>query len=279
MNCVLRGTGGILHLKQSMVSEPPAQMEGTLALLLQVLREDLVGAYLHGSAVLGGLRPHSDLDILVLSRRRLRPDETQRLVNGLLALSGGLHPRPPLLALEVTIVVQSDVRPWRYAPRMEFQFGEWLRSDLESGRRLDLGAEANADLAPILTVVLLGGRALLGPSPHEVMDPVPHGDLKRAITGQVEDLVQGLKDDTRHSVLTLARVWWTVVTGQIATKDAAAEWAVPQLPPEHRPVLERAVRIYRGDQEDTWSDLMHSVPAYGEYMAARIAEAASESQV
>lgn len=253
------------------------QLESTLVLVQQVLGRKLVGAYLHGSAVLGSLAPHSDLDIFVILRQRTTADERRQLVSGLLALSGGVHSKPPLRPIELTVVVHPDVRPWRYAPRMEFQFGEWLRPDLERGR-LDLGAEANPDLAPLITMVLLGKRSLLGPPPHEVLDPVPHEDLIRAITGAVGDLLQDLADDTRNAVLTLARVWNTVATGVIRTKAAAAEWALPRLPAEHRPVLARARAIYLGEQDEAWGGLGDRARAYGEHVAARIADAEAEAR-
>src|SRR5918992_195214 len=64
------------------------QFEQLLAAVRDVLGPDLVGAYLFGSAVMGGLRPRSDLDVLVAARRRRARAETQRLVARLLAVSG-----------------------------------------------------------------------------------------------------------------------------------------------------------------------------------------------
>src|SRR5690606_30100087 len=43
------------------------QTERVLRLVGGVLGDGMVGAYLHGSAALGGLRPHSDLDRAVRS--------------------------------------------------------------------------------------------------------------------------------------------------------------------------------------------------------------------
>ena len=40
---------------------------GVLATLRGVLGAELAGAYRHGSAVPGGLRPHSDVDVLAVS--------------------------------------------------------------------------------------------------------------------------------------------------------------------------------------------------------------------
>jgi predicted nucleotidyltransferase len=53
----------------------------------------VLGAYLYGSALAGGLRPRSDLDVLVLVRRELTIEAKRRLAEGLLAISGR-GPRP-----------------------------------------------------------------------------------------------------------------------------------------------------------------------------------------
>ena len=66
-------------------------------------------------------------------------------------------------------------------------------------------------------------------------------------------------------MLTLARIWTTVATGEIKSKDAAADWALAHLPPEHRPVLEHARDLYltRSYAEETWTDeLWARVPAH-----------------
>ena len=48
-----------------------AQLAGVVAVVREVLGATAVSAYLFGSATLGGLRPHSDLDVLALARRSL----------------------------------------------------------------------------------------------------------------------------------------------------------------------------------------------------------------
>ena len=45
------------------------QINLIVALVREVFEQDAVGAYLHGSAVLGGLQPHSDIDVLVVAKR------------------------------------------------------------------------------------------------------------------------------------------------------------------------------------------------------------------
>ena len=54
------------------------QLGAVIALCRDVLGPDLAGAYLHGSAVLGGLRRRSDLDVLAVSTRRTTLEEKRQ---------------------------------------------------------------------------------------------------------------------------------------------------------------------------------------------------------
>jgi hypothetical protein len=50
----------------------------------------------------------------------------------------------------------------------------------------------------------------------------------------IPGLLEGLDSDTRNVLLTFARIGTTLITCQIKSKNAAADWALAQLPPEHR---------------------------------------------
>jgi Domain of unknown function (DUF4111) len=232
----------------------------------------VLGAYLYGSALAGGLRPRSDLDVLVLVRRELTIEAKRRLAEGLLAISGR-GPRP----VEVTFVAQPAIKPWRYPPRFDLQFGEWHREALERGEVEPLAATANPDVALLLTMVLQASRPLLGPPATDLLDPVPPEDLTRAMLHGVDEVMPGLADDTRNSVLTLARIWLTVETGEIGAKDRAADWALERLPPEHRPVLGRARAIYLGEEDERWDDLRPRVRPYADHVAGEIRRCAARA--
>jgi predicted nucleotidyltransferase len=244
-----------------------AQIESIVRLVRHVLGKDAIGAYLHGSAVLGGLRPQSDVDVLVVARRRPTAAQRRALVDRLLASSWVRARREPARPVELTVVVQADVRPWRYPPRCAFQYEE-TRDPAQRGPTPS--PRPNPDLAPLLTLVLRGNRPLFGPPPAEVLDPVPPADLRRAIVAGVPALLGDLEWDTRNVVLTLARIWTTLATGAIRSKDAAAAWALSHLPAEHRPVLARARGIYLGDEEEQWDDLLPHVRPHVDHVVGVI---------
>ena len=248
---------------------PGAQIEAALELMSQALRRGTsLGVYLYGSAVVGGLRPDSDLDLFVVAGRRLSRGEKRRLIDGLLPISGRETRPASWRPLELTVVAQVEVRPWRYPPRWELQYGEWLRPEFLAGE-LEPWPSVNPDLAVLISMVLASGRPLVGPPAAELLDPVPHADLVRAMVDELPQLLGELGSDTRNVLLTLARIWTTAATTEIRSKDAAAEWALGHLPPEHQPVLATARDLYLGGGYGSWDD-MDAVRAHAAFVVAEI---------
>lgn len=244
------------------------QLRQIVRLVDDVVEAKALGTYLHGSAVHGGLKPASDIDVLVVCRQSLDDRERRSLVDGLLRISG---PRVGMRSVELTVVVQSEVRPWRYPPNGDFLYGDWLREQFEAG---DLPKpQPMPDLALVIPLTLAGNRPLASPPPARLLDPVPPADQVRGSVAGIPDLLDDLPGDTRNVVLTLARIWTTLATGEIRSKGAAARWAMAQLPPEHRPVLDHARRLYltRRYDEETWGDeLTAQVPSHIDVVLAEI---------
>jgi Domain of unknown function (DUF4111) len=196
--------------------------------LHELLGDDrLVGVYRHGSEVLGGGGPRSDVDVLAVMRGRLTAGERERLV----ALCRTV-PR-----LEFDLVVAEEIRPWRHPAPYAFHFSPV--------RHEGVGPGTNPDLAAVVTMTLTGRRTLYGPPPEEVFDAVPRANYVEGI----------LRDAVDPDVLMLARVWAGVSTDEVHSKLGAAAWALPRLPEEHRAVLEHAVAYYRGERDDPPTDV------------------------
>lgn len=79
-----------------------------------------------------------------------------------------------------------------------------------------------------------------------------------------------LESDTRNVLLTLARVWTTLATSRIRSKDAAADWAIERLPAAHRPVLAHARAVYLREEEERWGDLLSGVRPCAEFLVRAI---------
>lgn len=66
-------------------------------------------------------------------------------------------------------------------------------------------------------------------------------------------------------------MWQTVTTGEISSKDIAAEQAIPLLPKEHATLLDIARKGYRRECDDRWEGLNSKVKALVKYMKTSIA--------
>jgi predicted nucleotidyltransferase len=107
------------------------QLEEVLALVEATVGSSLVGAYLHGSSVAGGLRPDRDLDVLLVTRTPITDAHRRALVTGLLPMSGRGRGRrgPADRSIELASVVRDDVVPWRHPPVLDFLVGDGERGD------------------------------------------------------------------------------------------------------------------------------------------------------
>lgn len=200
--------------------------------VLELLADlDPLGVYLFGSAVHGGLRPRSDIDVLAVLSRPTTEAEKQRLLDGLRAIEG----RP----VEVTLVVRDQ------APEhMDFQWGAWLPDTWESGE--------NPDLAILIHKVLLANHPLLGPPPAQLLEAPPWDDLRAAMLASVDPILLDLHEDTTNVILALCRIYYSLVTGGIASKDEAGAWAHARFP---HVALHRARAIYLGGLPDDYAGI------------------------
>lgn len=233
----------------------------------------VVAIYLYGSALAGGLRPDSDLDFALVTARRLTAREKEHVFDVLRPLSRrSLRPgdwRP----LEVTVLALPDVRPWRYPPQLDAQYGEWL-TDAELSDQLQRSPVTSPDLAVLVTMLRQASRPHRGPAAAEVLAPVPFDDLVRATLDAIPMLLADLEDDTRNVLLTLARMWTTMATGTIRSKDDAAEWAAGRLPPDARGLLDHARALYSDGGWGEWDAVMADVRRLAQRMANEVRRAA-----
>ncbi|MGY6653523.1 aminoglycoside adenylyltransferase domain-containing protein [Amycolatopsis sp. TRM77291] len=234
-------------------------------------REDpggVLGLYLYGSAVADGLKPDSDVDLLLVTRRSLGESERAALVSLLLRVSGwrGHAARFPGAAgrrpIELTGIVAGD-RP----SRRDFQYGEWLREDFVQGGLPR--PTADLDVVILVATAHAAHRVLRGPALTELLDPVPRGLLRDAALSVVPGLLAELEGDERNVLLTLARIVVTVETGAIVSKDVAAAAVAPTLDGDGRALLDRARAGYLGTASDDWAGLSAEVASLARALADR----------
>lgn len=244
--------------------EIPKEAIRALKIIEELLDGILVGVYLYGSAVMEGLRINSDVDILVVTNHSLSERTRRELTDRLMLISGKIGNTNAMRPLEVTVINQKDVFPWNFPPKYEFMYGEWLREQFEKGEIP--GPTCDPDLAILLAQARKNSIPIFGSKATEVLAPVPMIDIRRAMKESLPGLIMDIEGDERNVILTLSRMWFTASTGEISSKDLAAEWAIPQLSNEYATLLDIARKAYLGEHVDKWDGMEAEVASLVNYM-------------
>ncbi|WP_076592711.1 AadA family aminoglycoside 3''-O-nucleotidyltransferase [Herminiimonas arsenitoxidans] len=249
------------------------QLSNTRAILEHHLAGSLQAIHLFGSAIDGGLKPHSDIDLLVTVSTPPTESTRRSLMMELLTVSAWPGSSTSYRPLEVTVIAREEVIPWRYPARRELQFGEWLREELQAG--IIEPAMLDHDLAILLTKARQHSVCLMGIPATEFFDPVPREDFAKALSDTIAQWNEASdwQGDEQTVVLALARIWFSVSTGKIAPKDIAAAWALERLPEEYRPVLAKAQAAYLHGAADELADDTERMSPYVHYVKTMIQRA------
>lgn len=245
-----------------------AQIHQTTTALTEILPVKMVGIYLYGSAVDGGLRPQSDLDFFVVVDATVSEEEKPRLVQALLQISGAIGNTAGLRYLEVTLVHQEELDKGTFPIQREFQYGEWLRTDYLTGfipqKTID------PDLTILLRKVKQNSITLYGKEAMEVIPAVSNEAFIQAIQTNVPQLIQEIEEDQTNVILTLCRMLYSVQTGQILPKDQAATYCLSYLPLPFHTLVEEAKEAYLGTTTPTPTTDSKRLADFGAIMAELI---------
>ena len=200
-------------------ADVPRQFAAGLAAdLTGLLGSGLAGAYLHGSAVLGGwTASRSDVDMLFVLADGLAQDQSQAAGDLLLEAAAGAPGR----GLECSAVSVSAAAapgpPWLFELHVSVRDG---KPAVVSGR----GHPGDRDLLMHYAVTRSAGLAVAGPSPGELIGPVPRPLILEYLA---DELSWGLAHAAEsYAVLNACRALVYLRDGDIVSKLAGARAAL-----------------------------------------------------
>jgi streptomycin 3"-adenylyltransferase len=196
----------------------------------------LLGAYLHGSAALGGFLPgRSDVDLLAVTRR---PVDQPRLAA---AIRSAATAGCPGTGLEMSVITAATARDLGGCP---FEL-HLTTAPSDDKTVLGRGHPGDPDLVLHVAVCRQEGIAVAGPPPSRVFGAVPR---RRVLTAMVDELRWGLDHaGEAYAVLNACRALRYLDDGILCSKQAAGTWARPRHP--DRPVIARALARHRAGDD------------------------------
>ena len=234
----------------------------------RVLRDNLVGIYLHGSLAMGCFNPdYSDLDFLVVVRESLNVEKKKEIVDFTLRISKSKN--VPKKGLEFSVVLQDVLENFEYPTPFELHYSKMWESDYEKGKVDYTKKNRDPDLAAHVTIILSKGIRLFGKPIEEAFHPIPEEYYVRSILQDVEDIRADVTADPVYSVLNLCRVLYYLKERVISSKAEAGIWALENTSSEFKELIETALGVYRGEiNEVEWDEKI--VRDFMEYMQKNI---------
>jgi hypothetical protein len=213
------------------VTPPPDVLAHVAALAGEL--DDVVGVYLHGSAVLGGFRaPTSDVDVLAVVRAT-RPSSDQRALGERLAAVPGC----PGSGIELSVVTAATAADLGDCP---FE----VHVNTTGGTAVVVPGFDHAgdpDLILHSAVCRAHGVAVTGPPPAEVFGAVDRGRILAAMIAELT--APSLQQAAVYAVLNACRATRFAEDGRLCSKLEGGEWFLRRHGPN--PVVGAALTAQR----------------------------------
>jgi hypothetical protein len=217
--------------------------------------------YLTGSLALGDFDPHtSDIDFIVLTDVALSPD----LIEALREMHERFSTSSSAWAdkIEAVYVPPEALHPVPVPPASYPQ--------VEKGRPLFVAPLESGWIFQCYTLWAHGVTAA-GPDIRPLVGPVDPDDMRRAAAPIAELWLEQARHDPTWPVwvyerghqafvvLTLCRLLYTLHSGSVASKPAAARWAVQTLEPRWAALIERSLAEQHGNGETPASEVADTI--------------------
>ena len=233
----------------------------------EILKENLVGVYLHGSAAMGCFNPEkSDIDLIVVVEEPV-PDPVKRRYMDMVV---ELNAQGPAKGIEMSVVRRQVCSPFVYPTPFELHFSAghlaWYLRDPEGYVHNMKGCDK--DLAAHFTILRKRGRCLYGAPIGEVFSEVPAADYMDSIWNDVAGAEEEIGQAATYFTLNLARVLAYGEEGLVLSKKEGGEWALGHLPENYRLLIESALNEYTENAPAAVDEALAA--DYARYMLGRI---------
>ena len=232
-----------------------------------ILGENLVGVYLHGSLAMGCFNPQrSDIDLIIVVNKSLS-DSTKREYMEMVVEHNA---QGPAKGIEMSVVLRSVCKPFIYPTPYELHFStghlDWWKENPDEYIRELKGKDK--DLAAHFTIINNRGKCLYGLPIKEVFGEVPASNYMDSIWYDVEHAKKEIKYFPMYLILNLARVLAFKENGLVLSKKEGAEWALNKLPSEYHKLIQDALLDYVKGVEVIYDKSI--AKRYSKYMIKRI---------
>ena len=233
----------------------------------EILGNNLVGIYMHGSAVMGCFNSQkSDLDLLLVVENSILKQAKLKFMQEIVRL----NENAPAKGIEISIVKKEFCKPFVYPTPFELHFSvahlQWFKENPDDYVEKMNGTDK--DLAAHFTMINHSGVVLYGTAIKDIFGEVCKSDYIDSIWEDIRKSKEDIVSDAMYMTLNLCRVLGYLKENLILSKKSGGEWGLRSVPKEYHELIQRALTCYESDEEmEVDSELAIK---YSEYMLNEI---------
>ena len=210
----------------------------------EILGDNLVGLYLHGSIAFGCYNPRqSDVDYIAVVREPLEAETRLWLLDAIYRLNRSAPPK----GIEMSVVLREHCQHFIYPTPFLLHFSNAHRAAYERDPRsfCETMHGTDMDLAAHFTVIRHKGVALCGPPIQSVFGEVPWENYLDSILVDVSDACDDVCHAPVYTILNLCRVCAAVEEKRVLSKAEGGAWGLTHFDAHYAPLLRGALDCYR----------------------------------
>lgn len=214
----------------------------------QILGENLVGIYLHGSSAMGCFNPQkSDLDLILVVYDNITDCVKIEFLNNLPVL----NKEAPAKGIELSIVKREYCDPFVYPTPYELHFSpdyiNWIERDINDYVNKLKGTDR--DLGAHFTIINHYGKVLYGEPIAKVFGEVPKNNYIDSIWFDIENACDETLRNPMYMTLNLCRVLAYMQNDLVLSKKTGGDWGLQSLPLKYHAIIGKALECYQSDEE------------------------------
>ncbi len=217
--------------------------------LMEILKENYVGVYFHGSLRLGSFNPNkSDLDFIVVVKNKI-DCKTKELIWDKMLENLHLFPKK---GFEFSVVLEENCKNIKHPVPYELHGSrDWIEQyRLDKSMIINDDYKVDPDLASHFNVINVENTDLdFGVPSKEVFSKVPIEYVIDSNYGDTLECVSKILDNPTYCVLNLCRFYAFIRDGLTLSKFDGGQWAIENMNSSYNEVIKDALNDYMSNSE------------------------------
>ncbi|SHO53122.1 aminoglycoside adenylyltransferase domain-containing protein [Anaerocolumna xylanovorans] len=213
----------------------------------RILKDNLVGVYLHGSIAMGCFNPgKSDIDILLVTEKEAIDQQKRDLMDSIIVL----NETAPAKGIEMSLVRSEYCKNFIYPTPFDLHFSvthlNWYKNNPDEYIEKMNGTDP--DLAAHFVIIKNRGIVLYGKEIKDLFGEIPSDAYLESIKNDVSEAEKDISDNPVYTILNLCRVLAYVQDKLVLSKKEGGEWGIKNIDKGFGPLIQEAMECYGTDK-------------------------------